>query len=80
MKRLDICQHLFLGRPITVTWVYRLGAEKAKQMLLKGEKILGLEAEDVGHFLKAAPADVVDYKVEEMVHRPTSIPVNQFSM
>ena len=69
-----------LGRPTTVAWVYRLGAEKAKLMLFTGEKILGLEAEDVGHFLKAVPADVVDYKVEVMVHRPTSIPVNQFSM
>ena len=37
-------------------------------------------AEDVGPILRTVPADVLDYKVEEIVHCPTSIPVNQLAM
>ena len=48
------------GCPTTAMWVYRLGPEKAKRMLLTGDKIDGLEAERLGLVLKAVPAGRLD--------------------
>ena len=48
------------GSPTTAMWVYRPGAEKAKQMLFTGGKISGCEAEDIGLILNAVPADIID--------------------
>ena len=68
------------GCPTTAMWVYRLGAEKAKRMLLTGDKITGREAEDMGLVLKAVPDDQLDDEVEAMAHRMASVPINQLAM
>ena len=44
------------GCPTTAMWVYRLGPEKAKRMLLTGDTVDGREAERMGLVLKAVPA------------------------
>ncbi|WP_299352600.1 crotonase/enoyl-CoA hydratase family protein [uncultured Shimia sp.] len=68
------------GSPTTQMWVYRLGMEKAKRMLLTGDKVSGREAADMGLVLKAVPADQLDDEVEGLAARMASVPINQLAM
>ncbi len=68
------------GCPTTAMWVYRLGAEQAKRMMLTGDKINGSEAERIGLVMKAVPADGLDDEVERLAERMASVPVNQLMM
>ena len=68
------------GCPTTAMWVYRLGPERAKRMLLTGDKIDGREAERLGLVLKAVPDDRLDAEVERLAMRMASVPVNQLAM
>ena len=68
------------GSPTTQMWVYRLGMEKAKRMLLTGDKINGREAADMGLVLKAVPEVDLDDEVERLAARMASVPVNQLAM
>jgi enoyl-CoA hydratase len=68
------------GCPTTAMWVYRLGAEKAKRMLLTGDTVDGREAERMGLVLKAVPAAELDAEVEALAARMASVPVNQLMM
>ena len=68
------------GCPTTAMWVYRLGAEKAKRMLLTGDTVDGREAERLGLVLKAVPAAELDAEVEKLAERMASVPVNQLMM
>jgi enoyl-CoA hydratase/carnithine racemase len=68
------------GCPTTAMWVYRLGAEKAKRMLLTGDMIDGRTAADWGLVLEAVPADRLDARVEELADRMAGVPVNQLVM
>ncbi|MEM9139543.1 MAG: crotonase/enoyl-CoA hydratase family protein, partial [Pseudomonadota bacterium] len=68
------------GCPTTAMWVYRLGPERAKRMLLTGDKIDGREAERLGLVLKALPAEELDAEVEALAERMAGVPVNQLAM
>lgn len=68
------------GCPTTMMWVYRLGAEKAKRMLLTGDLINGKEAEKMGLVYKSVPAASLDSEVEQLALRMTGIPKNQLMM
>ncbi len=68
------------GCPTTAMWTYRLGPEKAKRMLLTGDKITGTEAADMGLVLKAVPADELDAEVERLAERMATVPINQLMM
>lgn len=68
------------GCPTTAMWSYRLGAEKAKRMLLTGDKISGTEAADMGLVLKAVPSAELDAEVERLAERMATVPVNQLMM
>ncbi|MEM9046878.1 MAG: crotonase/enoyl-CoA hydratase family protein [Pseudomonadota bacterium] len=68
------------GCPTTAMWVYRLGPERAKRMLLTGDKITGQEAERLGLVLKAVPEDDLDAEVEALADRMASVPINQLAM
>jgi enoyl-CoA hydratase len=68
------------GCPTTAMWVYRLGPERAKRMLLTGDRIDGREAERLGLVLKAVPDDQLDGEVERLAMRMASVPVNQLAM
>ncbi|USG59906.1 crotonase/enoyl-CoA hydratase family protein [Sneathiella marina] len=68
------------GCPTTAMWVYRLGAEKAKRMLLTGDKIDGREAAAMGLVLKSVPDDTLDAEVEAMAERMATVPINQLTM
>ena len=68
------------GCPTTAMWVYRLGPEKAKRMLLTGDTVDGREAERMGLVLKAVRAAELDEEAERLAARMASVPVNQLMM
>ena len=68
------------GCPTTAMWVYRLGAERAKRMLLTGDTIDGATAAAWGLVLQAAPAGELDGAVEALADRIAGVPVNQLVM
>ena len=68
------------GCPTAAMWVYRLGPERAKRMLLTGDTVDGREAERMGLVLKAVPAADLDEEVEKLAARIASVPVNQLMM
>ena len=68
------------GCPTTAMWVYRLGAQRAKRMLLTGDTIDGVTAADWGLALEAVPADELDSAVEALADRIAGVPLNQLAM
>jgi enoyl-CoA hydratase len=68
------------GCPTTAMWVYRLGAEKAKRMLLTGDTVDGSTAAEWGLVLEAVPAADLDARVEELADRMAGVPINQLVM
>jgi enoyl-CoA hydratase len=68
------------GCPTTAMWVYRIGAERAKRMLLTGDTIDGVQARDWGLVIDAVPAEELDDAVERLAGRMASVPANQLAM
>jgi enoyl-CoA hydratase len=68
------------GCPTTAMWVYRIGAEKAKRMLLTGDTIDGTTAVAWGLAIESAPADELDAAVEKLADRIAGAPINQLVM
>ncbi|MDH3693147.1 MAG: crotonase/enoyl-CoA hydratase family protein [Gammaproteobacteria bacterium] len=68
------------GCPTTAMWVYRLGAEKAKQMLFTGDLISGRQAEQLGLIAQAAPLNELDDAVNQLTARIKGVPKNQLMM
>ncbi len=54
------------GCPTTAMWVYRLGAQRAKRMLLTGDTITGATAVEWGLAVDAVPAERLDAAVDEL--------------
>src|SRR6266849_5823763 len=52
------------GCPTTAMWVYRVGAERAKRMLLTGDLVTGAEAARMGLVTEAVHAAELDAAVE----------------
>ncbi len=67
------------GSPLTAMWVYRLGAEWAKRLLLTGDPVDGKTAERIGLIYKAVPADQLEAEVESLAQRMANIPVSQLA-
>jgi enoyl-CoA hydratase/carnithine racemase len=65
------------GCPTTAMWVYRLGAQRAKRMLLTGDLIDGTTAAEWGLALEAVPESQLDARVEQLADRIASVPTNQ---
>ncbi len=68
------------GCPTTAMWVYRLGAERAKRMLLTGDTITGVQAKEWGLVIDAVPAAELDDAVERLAERMAGVPINQLVM
>jgi enoyl-CoA hydratase len=68
------------GEPTSVMWVYRLGLEHAKRLMLSGESLSGSEAERIGLASKAVPATDLPSVVDEMARKLATIPANQLAM
>jgi enoyl-CoA hydratase len=68
------------GCPTTAMWVYRLGAERAKRMLLTGDTIDGRQAAEWGLVLTAVPAPDLTATTESLADRIAGVPINQLAM
>jgi enoyl-CoA hydratase/carnithine racemase len=68
------------GCPTTAMWVYRVGAERAKRMLLTGDLVDGRQAQAMGLCLEAPPAAELDARVEHWAARMAGVPKNQLMM
>ena len=68
------------GEPTTMMWVYRLGLEHAKRLMLTGGSLTGIEAARLGLASAAVPADRLVDEVDEMARKLTTIPLNQLVM
>ena len=68
------------GCPSTGMWVYRVGAERAKRMLLTGDLVDGREAAAMGLISQAVPEGELDQRVDELAQRMASVPRNQLMM
>jgi enoyl-CoA hydratase len=68
------------GCPTTAMWVYRVGPEDAKRMLLTGDLVDGAEAERMGLVHRALPRGDLDEAVETLASRMAQVPSNQLAM
>ncbi|KFU78632.1 enoyl-CoA hydratase [Amycolatopsis lurida] len=68
------------GCPTTAMWVYRVGAQRAKRMLLTGDTIDGTTAADWGLALDAVEPERLEAAVEELADRMAGVPTNQLVM
>ena len=68
------------GIPTTAMWVYRVGAERAKRLLLTGDAVTGVEAAAMGLVSEALPAENLDDRVEQLAARIAGVPSNQLAM
>ena len=68
------------GVPTPAMWVYRLGAERAKRMLLTGDLITGKEAAVAGLVLEAVPESELNSRVVALATRIAAVPKNQLMM
>jgi enoyl-CoA hydratase len=68
------------GEPTTVMWIYRLGLEHAKRLMLTGEALTGVDAERLGLASRAVPESDLAATVDEVARRLATIPSNQLAM
>jgi enoyl-CoA hydratase len=68
------------GTPTTVLWVYRLGLEHAKRVMLTGEALDGREAARLGLVSRAVPEAQLAAEVESFARRLATTPANQLVM
>lgn len=68
------------GSPTTSMWVYRLGLERTKRLLLTGDPLDGRRAADWGLASEAVPADELDAAALALARRVAQLPANQLHM
>lgn len=68
------------GCPTTAMWVYRIGVQRAKRMLLTGDLIDGQTAKEWGLAVDAVPAQRLDKAVQVLAQRMAGVPKNQLMM
>jgi enoyl-CoA hydratase len=68
------------GSPQTAMWVYRVGAERAKLLLLTGDLIDGKAAAAMGLVAKSVPAADLDEAAEALAQRMAGVPRNHLML
>ncbi len=68
------------GVPTTALWAHRIGAGRAKRLLLTGDCITGAQAVEWGLAAEAAPAAELDAAFESLLERVARLPINQLVM
>jgi enoyl-CoA hydratase len=68
------------GSPTTAMWVYRLGLERTKRLLLTGDALDGRRAAEWGLASEAVPADELDEAALGLARRVAQLPANQLHM
>ena len=68
------------GCPSPAMWVYRLGAMRAKRLMLTGDLIDGRQAFEWGLATDVAPIEELDACVQKLADRMAGVPKNQLMM
>jgi enoyl-CoA hydratase len=68
------------GSPTTAMWVYRLGLERTKRLLLTGDALDGRRAAEWGLASEAVPAESLDEAGLALARRVALLPSNQLHM
>ena len=68
------------GSPTTAMWAHRIGAMRAKRLLLTGDSLTGAEAAEWGLASEAVPPERLDERFEALLERVGRLPVNQLVM
>jgi enoyl-CoA hydratase len=68
------------GVPTTALWAHRIGAARAKRLLLTGDCLTGTEAHEWGLAIEAPPAAELDDRFEALLGRVARLPINQLVM
>jgi enoyl-CoA hydratase len=68
------------GSPTTAMWMYRIGLERSKRLLLTGDAIDGRRAVEWGLASEAVPAEEVDAAGMALARRVALLPHNQSHM
>src|SRR6476661_2328366 len=68
------------GSPTTALWAARVGAMRAKRLLLTGDSLTGEQAVEWGLATEAAPPEELDARFESLLERVARMPVNQLVM
>ena len=68
------------GSPSPAMWVYRLGAMRAKRLMLTGDLLDGKTAVEWGLATDCAPAAKLDAAVNRLAERIAGVPKNQLMM
>lgn len=63
-----------MGAPATHMWLYHLGPQWTKRLLLSGDSVTGAKAAEIGFALEAVAADALDEHVLKLATRISSIP------
>lgn len=62
-----------LGATPSMMWLYHVGPQWAKRLLLTGDTLSGADAARIGLVLKAVPADLLEAEVEQLLDRLAKI-------
>src|SRR2546428_13073630 len=68
------------GSPTTAMWVYRLGLERAKRLLLTGDAITGVEASRWGLCSDVVPPNDLFAAAMRLANRVALLPSHQLAM
>jgi enoyl-CoA hydratase len=68
------------GSPTTAMWAARVGAMRAKRLLLTGDSLTGEQAVEWGLATESAPAEELDERFEGLLQRVARLPINQLVM
>jgi enoyl-CoA hydratase/carnithine racemase len=68
------------GSPTTAMWMYRLGLERSKRLLLTGDALDGSTAVSWGLASEAVPAEDLDQAALALARRMAMLPANQLHM
>ncbi len=68
------------GTPTTMLWVYRVGLEHAKELLLSGDSIDAATAHRIGLVSKVFADEELAERTEEYARRFANIPANQLAL
>ncbi len=68
------------GSPTTALWTARIGAMRAKRLLLTGDSLTGEQAVEWGLATESAPPAELDERFEDLLGRVARMPINQLVM
>jgi enoyl-CoA hydratase len=68
------------GAPTTAMWMYRIGLERSKRLLLTGDPVDGTTAVEWGLASLSVPQDELDGAALELAQRVAQLPSNQLHM